>query len=85
LLDDCNHCLRTYRNEQLVLDGTSKCLYVTNSKNGRMTECSKDDEQINHYIHFKVFDSKYICIKNNVDPEDRYFDGNTFKKKSESE
>lgn len=50
-----------------------------------MTECSKDDEQINHYIHFKVFDSKYICIKNNVDPEDRYFDGNTFKKKSESE
>lgn len=48
-----------------------------NSQNARMTECSKGDEQINHHIHFKIVDNEYICIKNNVDPEDRCLSGKT--------
>jgi len=77
LLGDCNHSVWTYQNEELILNATGKCLYAMNSQNARMIECSEADEQINHHIHFKIIDNKYICIKNNVDPEDRCLDGNT--------
>eukprot|EP00833_Pecoramyces_ruminatium_P002270 jgi/Orpsp1_1/1176302/evm.model.c7180000057129.1 len=76
-MGDCNHSAWTFKNGQLVLDATGKCLYAMNSHDPRMIECDKPDEQINHHIHFKIVDDKYICIKNNVDPEDRCLNGKT--------
>ena len=60
LLGDCNHSIWTYENEMLTLKATGKCLFAMNSQNVRMTECDKGDEQINHHIHFKIVDNKYI-------------------------
>ncbi|OUM58872.1 Non-catalytic module family DOC2, partial [Piromyces sp. E2] len=54
LMGDCNH---------------SKCLYAMNSQDPRMIECTEPDREINHHIHFKIVDNKYICLKNSVDPE----------------
>ncbi|KAG4106792.1 hypothetical protein H8356DRAFT_1396967 [Neocallimastix lanati (nom. inval.)] len=47
----------TYQNIQLFLDAICKCLLVINSQNARKTEYSKDYEQINHYIHFKIVET----------------------------
>ncbi|ORX78122.1 hypothetical protein BCR32DRAFT_282583 [Anaeromyces robustus] len=58
---------------QYLVKTNYKCLYVMNSQNARMVEFSKADDQINYYIHFKIVDNKYICIKNNVDPTDHCF------------
>jgi len=77
LMGDCNHSEWIYQNDLLVLEATGKCLYAMNSLNARMIECSKSDEQINHQIHFKIVDNRYICIKNNVNPEDHCLDGKT--------
>ncbi|ORX64261.1 PLC-like phosphodiesterase [Anaeromyces robustus] len=77
LMGDCNHSEWTYQNEKFVLEATGKCLYTMNSQNAKMIECSKADDQINHHIHFKIIDNKYICIKNNVDPSDYCLNGST--------
>jgi len=77
LMGDCNHSEWTFINDKLVMDATGKCLYAMNSKNGKMIECNKADDQINHHIHFKIVDGKFICIKNNVDPDDYCLDGKT--------
>ena len=75
LLGDCNHSIWIYEKDQLILDATKKCLYAMNSQNARMTNCNEGDNQINHHIHFKIVDNKYICIKNNVDPYDYCLNG----------
>jgi len=69
LMGDCNHSVWTYENEHLVLDATNKCLYAMNSQDARMVDCNEADNQINHHIHFKIVDDKYICLKNSVNPE----------------
>ncbi|KAL6628058.1 hypothetical protein U3516DRAFT_740999 [Neocallimastix sp. 'constans'] len=77
LMGDCNHSKWTHQSEQLVLDATGKCLFAMNSQNARMINCNEGDNQISHHIHFKIVDNTYICIKNNVDPEDRCLNGST--------
>ncbi|KAL6627955.1 hypothetical protein U3516DRAFT_537026, partial [Neocallimastix sp. 'constans'] len=77
LIDDCNHSEWTYKDEQIVLDATSKCLYAMNSQSVRKTECYNEDNQINYHIYFKIVDNKYICINNNVDSSDYCLDAST--------
>jgi hypothetical protein len=48
-----------------------------NSQNARMTDCDSGDYQINHHIHFRIVDNKYVCVKNNVDPSYYCLDGKT--------
>ena len=33
-----------------------------NSQDSRMVDCDKFDEEINHHIHFKIVDNKFICL-----------------------
>jgi len=47
-----------------------------NSQDPKMIDCTKPDEQINHHIHFKIINNKYICLKNSVDLEDHCLNGN---------
>ncbi|ORX50290.1 hypothetical protein BCR36DRAFT_449155 [Piromyces finnis] len=82
LMGDCNHSILTFESELLVLDATGKYIYAMNSQDPRMVDCNNADEQINHYIHFKIIDSKFICIKNSIDPEDRCLTANTKKSNS---
>jgi len=42
-----------------------------------MIDCSEDDNQINHHVHFKIVDNKYNCIKNDINPEDCCLDSKT--------
>jgi len=81
-MGECNHSVWTYKNDQLVLDATGKCLYAVNSQDPRMIECDESDREINHHIHFKIVDNKYICIKNNIDPEDHCLNGNSMNGKA---
>ena len=82
MLCDCNHSVWDYQNDQLVLKATGKCLCSMNSQDVKMVECNKADEQINHHIHFKIVDNKYICIENNEDPVDYCLNGKDMKFKT---
>jgi len=48
--------------KKLVLNSAGKCLYVMNSQNPRMIDCTKLDEQINHHIHFKIINKKKMHL-----------------------
>jgi len=42
-------------------------IFAMNLQIRRIIDCSEADNQINHYIHFKIIYNKHICIKNDIE------------------
>ena len=73
--DATDYSLWNYSNNELILAITGKCLYAMNSQTSAMTECDNTYTQIDNYKYFNIIDNKYICVKNDADPNQYCLNG----------